>query len=65
MWWDDLIRELLELLERRVQKERRYEFRHGAETKDDVKSGQEITIAKIAVQKLADYCTGKQSSFSI
>ena len=61
----DLIRRFLELLERTFQKERRYAFRHGAKTKDGLKSCQEITIAKIAVQNLADFCTDKQSSFSI
>ncbi len=61
----DLIRRFLELLERTFQKERRYAFRHGAKTKDGLKSCQEITIAKIAVQKLADYCIGKQTTFSI
>jgi len=60
-----LIRRFLELLERTFQKERRYAFRHGAKTTDGLKSCQEITIAKIAVQNLADFCTGKQSSFSI
>jgi len=61
----DLIRRFLELLERTFQKEKRYALRHGAKTKDGLKSCQEITIAKNAVQNLADFCTGKQSSFSI
>ena len=56
----DLIKKFLELLERAFQKERRYEYRHGAFTKDGLKSVQEITIAKITVQNLAEYCTGKQ-----
>ena len=59
----DLIRRFLELLERNFQKERRYEFRHGAKTKDGLKSVQEITVAKIMVQNLAEYCTGKQKEF--
>jgi len=61
----DLIRRFLELLERTFQKERRYAFRHGAKTKDGLKSCQEITIAKIAVQNLADFCIGKQTIFQI
>jgi len=56
----DLIRRFLELLERNFQKERRYEFRHGSKTQDGLKSVQEITVAKIMVQNLAEYCTGKQ-----
>jgi len=35
----------------------------GIKTKDGLKSCQEITIAEIAVQNLADYCTGKQKDF--
>jgi len=61
----NLIRRFLELLERTFQKERRYAFRHGAKTKDGLKNVQEITIAKIMVQNLAEYCTGKQKEFRI
>jgi len=61
----DLIRRFLEMLERTFQTKRRYEFRHGAKTSDGLKSCQEITIAKIAVQNLADFCIGKQSTFQI
>jgi len=61
----DLIRKFLELLERTFQKERRYQYRHGAFTKDGLKSVQEITIAKIMVQNLAEFCTGKQKEFRI
>ncbi len=60
-----LIRRFLELLERTFQKERRYVFRHGAKTLDGLKSCQEITIAKIAVQNLADFCIGKRTIFQI
>jgi len=61
----DLIRRFLELLERNFQKERRYEFRHGAKTSDGLKSVQEITVAKIMVQNLSEYCTRKQKEFII
>jgi len=61
----DLIRKFLELLERTFQKERRYEYRHGAKTRDELKSVQEITIAKIVVTNLAEYCLGKRKEFSI
>ena len=61
----DLIRKFLELLERTFQKERRYHYRHGAFTKDGLKSVQEITIAKILVQNLAEFCIGKQREFRI
>lgn len=54
-----LIRRFLEMLERTFQKERKYEFRHGAKTRDGLKNVQEITVAKIMVQNLAEYCIGK------
>lgn len=60
-----LIRRFLEMLERTFQQERRYEFRHGAKTSDGLKSVQEITIAKIMVQNLAEYCLGKKQEFKI
>jgi len=61
----DLIRKFLELLERTFQKERRYQYRHGAFTKDGLKSVQEITIAKISIQNLSDFCIGKIDEFRI
>jgi len=60
-----LITRFLELLERNFQKERRYEFRHGAKTKDGLKSVQEITVAKIMVQNLAEFCLRKKNQFEI
>ena len=62
---NNLIQRFLELLERTFQKERKYEFKHGAKTRDGLKSVQEITIAKIAVQNLADYCTKIRINFEI
>ena len=38
---------------------------HGAITRDGLKSVQEITIAKILVQNLAEFCIGKQKEFRI
>lgn len=61
----NLIRRFLELLERTFQKERRYDFRHGMKTYDGLKSCQEITISKIVVQNLAEYCIGKRKTFEI
>ncbi|MEX2193163.1 MAG: CRISPR-associated endonuclease Cas1 [Nitrosarchaeum sp.] len=60
-----LIKRFLEMLERTFQQERKYEFRHGAKTKDGLKNVQEITIAKITIQNLAEYCIGTQTNFSI
>ena len=61
----DLIRRFLEMLERNFQKERRYDFRHGSKTQDGLKSVKEIVVAKITVNNLAEYCTGKQKEFRI
>jgi len=60
-----LIKRFLELLERQFSQERKYDFRHGNKTKEGLKSVQEITVAKIMVQNLAEYCTGKQKEFRI
>jgi len=62
---NNLIRRFLELLERKFQWERRYEYKFGAFTSDGLKWVQEITIAKIAVQNLADYCIEKHEDFKI
>lgn len=55
----DLIRRFLELLERTFQNERLYKFRHGLKREDGLSRCQEITIAKINVQHLAEQCIGK------
>ena len=59
----DLVRRFLELLERNFQKERKYDFRHGRKTKDGLKKVQEITITKIIVHNLGDFCIGKRENF--
>jgi len=51
-----IIRRFLELLKRIFQNERPYAFRHGLKMKNGMSMCQEITIAKIDVQRLADYC---------
>ena len=60
-----LIKRFLELLERIFQKERKYDYKFGLKTSDGLKSVQGITIAKIAVQNLAEYCLGKNKNFAI
>jgi len=52
----ELIRIFLEMLERVFAQERKYDYRFGLKTKEGLKSVQEITIAKIRVTKLAEYC---------
>ncbi|MCH7647706.1 MAG: CRISPR-associated endonuclease Cas1 [Thaumarchaeota archaeon] len=55
----DLIRRFLEILERKFQSERPYKFKYGIKTKNGMSKCQEITIAKINVQNLADHCMSK------
>jgi len=61
----DLIRRFLELLERIFQKERPYYYRHGVKMGDGLSNCQEITIAKITVQNLADFYVHKNKEFTI
>ena len=56
----DLIRVFLELLERTFQTERKYDYKFGLKTKDNLKSVQEITIAKIMIQNLVEFCKMKK-----
>ena len=46
-------------LERVFQKARRYDYKFGKKTKSGLKSVQEITVAKITVQNLAEYCVSE------
>lgn len=57
---EGLVKRFLELLERKFQNERPYKFNHGLRRNDGLSMCQEITIAKIYVQGLADYCAGKK-----
>jgi CRISPR-associated protein Cas1 len=58
---DDLIRRFLELLERKFQSERPYRFRHGIKRSDGLSMCQEITIVKITVCEIANFCRTIQS----
>ncbi len=60
-----LIKRFLELLERQFSQERKYDFRHGKKTESGLKSVQEITIVKIQIQNLIDYCTTKNDKFTL
>ena len=51
-----LIKRFLEMLDRQFRQEKKHEFRHGKKTKSGLKSVQEITIAKITVQNMVEYC---------
>lgn len=56
---------ILELLERVFQKERRYDYKHGKKTRDGLKSVQEITVAKIMIQNLAEFCLSKKNHLKV
>ena len=63
---DNLIKRFLELLERKFQSERPFRFKHGIKRRDGLSMCQEITIAKIAVSSLAEYCcSGRPETLSI
>jgi len=59
----ELIRKFLEILERVFQKERKYDYKFGLKTRDGLKSVQEITVAKITVQNIANFCLKGSYSF--
>lgn len=54
----DLIRRFLEILERKFQSERPYEFKHGLRMQNGISMCQEITIVKICSQNLVNYFIG-------
>jgi len=56
----DLIRRFLEILERTFQTERLYKIKHGIKMKNGMSMCQEITIAKIFVNNMTDYCVGNK-----
>ena len=56
---------ILELLWRTFQKEKRYDFKHGKKISDGLNNVQEITIAKIVVTNLSDFCIRKRNVFEI
>ena len=57
----ELVSQFLELLERKFQSERPYKFKHGIKRHDGLSMCQEITIAKILISNLAEFCMGKRN----
>ena len=55
----NLIRRFLVLLSSKFDSERPYKSRHGLKRADGLAMCQELTIAKIDIQNLAEYCIGK------
>jgi CRISPR-associated protein Cas1 len=60
----DLIRRFLELLERTFQMERPYKFKHGLKRKDGMSMCQEITISKIYITNLVEFCHRNEMVFN-
>jgi len=56
---DGLVSRFFEMLERNFQKERKIDYKFRLKTKDGLKSVQEITVAKIMIQNLANYAIMK------
>jgi CRISPR-associated protein Cas1 len=61
----ELVKKFLEMLEVDFRKTREYERRNGMKKENGLSNCAEITIAKIVVQNLAEYCLGKQKEFRI
>ena len=55
----ELVKKFLEMLEVDFRKTREYERRNGMKKENGLSNCAEITIAKITVQKLVDFCNGK------
>ena len=58
----NLIRRFLEVLERKFQSERPYKFKYGIKMYSGLSMCQEITIAKISVQNMMNFCVGKKDA---
>lgn len=58
----NLIRRFLEMLSRKFDSERPYQSKHGLKRADGLAMCQEITISKIAVENLAEFCTSKRNT---
>src|SRR5437660_11074501 len=56
---DRIKKNFLERLEREFQKEREYDFKHGKKKANGMSMCQEITIAKIMIQDLVEFCLEK------
>ena len=57
----NLIRRFLVLLSSKFDSERPYKSKHGLKRADGLAMCQELTIAKIDIQNLAEYCIGKMN----
>ena len=61
----ELIKKFLEMLEVDFRKTREYERKNGLRKENGMSNCSEITIAKISIQNLSDFCNGKIDEFRI
>jgi CRISPR-associated protein Cas1 len=61
----ELVKKFLEMLEVDFRKTREYDRRNGMKKENGLSNCAEITIAKIMIQNLVEYCIGKQKEFRV
>ena len=61
----ELVKKFLEMLEVDFRKTREYDRRNGMKKENGLSNCAEITIAKISIQNLSDFCNGKIDEFRI
>jgi CRISP-associated protein Cas1 len=61
----ELVKKFLEMLEVDFRKTREYDRRNGMKKENGLSNCSEITIAKITIQNLSNFCNGKFTSFLI
>lgn len=61
----ELVKKFLEMLEVDFRKTREYDRRNGVKKENGLSNCSEITIAKISIQNLSDFCNGKQATFFV
>lgn len=61
----ELVKKFLEMLEVDFRKTKEYERRNEMKKENDLSNCSEITIAKLSIQNLSDFCIGKQIIFSV
>jgi CRISP-associated protein Cas1 len=61
----ELVQKFLEMLEVDFRKTREYERRNGMKKENGLSNCAEITITKISIQNLSDFCNGKSDEFRI
>jgi CRISP-associated protein Cas1 len=61
----ELVQKFLEMLEVDFRKTREYDRKNGMKKENGLSNCAEITIAKISIQNLSDFCNGKIDEFKI